>query len=70
VSLRFELACLLTEMGRTLEAREAYLEVLAREPLAPAGIEQSGDAVARDGISDGRTDGLPGGRGAPSPAIP
>jgi tetratricopeptide (TPR) repeat protein len=32
VSLRFELACLLTEMGRTLEAREAYLEVLAREP--------------------------------------
>jgi tetratricopeptide (TPR) repeat protein len=32
VSLRFELACLLTEMGRTLEARNAYLDVLAREP--------------------------------------
>jgi glutamate/tyrosine decarboxylase-like PLP-dependent enzyme len=32
VNLRFELACLLTEMGRTLEARNAYLEVLAREP--------------------------------------
>jgi tetratricopeptide (TPR) repeat protein len=30
--LRFERACLLSEMGRTLEARNAYLEVLAREP--------------------------------------
>jgi glutamate/tyrosine decarboxylase-like PLP-dependent enzyme/Tfp pilus assembly protein PilF len=29
---RFELACLLDEMGRTLEARNAYLAVLAREP--------------------------------------
>jgi tetratricopeptide (TPR) repeat protein len=25
-------ACLLTEMGRTLEARNAYLDLLAREP--------------------------------------
>ena len=33
VSLRFELAaCLLAEMGRTLEARNAYLDLLAREP--------------------------------------
>ena len=32
VSLRFESACLLGEMGRTLEARDAYLDVLAREP--------------------------------------
>ena len=32
VSLRFDLACLLTEMARTLEARDAYLELLAREP--------------------------------------
>jgi len=32
VSLRFDLACLLSGMGRTLEARNAYLEVLAREP--------------------------------------
>ena len=32
VSLRFDLACLLTEMSRTLEARDAYLELLAREP--------------------------------------
>ena len=32
VPLRFELACLLDEMGRTLEARNTYLAVLAREP--------------------------------------
>jgi glutamate/tyrosine decarboxylase-like PLP-dependent enzyme/glutathione synthase/RimK-type ligase-like ATP-grasp enzyme len=32
VSLRFEYACRLTEMGRTLEARDAYLDLLAREP--------------------------------------
>ena len=32
VSLRFEFACLLTELGRTLEARDAYLDLLAREP--------------------------------------
>jgi glutamate/tyrosine decarboxylase-like PLP-dependent enzyme len=32
VSLRFESACLLAEMGRTLEARDAYLDLLAREP--------------------------------------
>jgi hypothetical protein len=30
--LRFELACLLAGMGRTTEARDAYLEVLARDP--------------------------------------
>jgi len=32
VGLRFEFAGLLAEMGRTAEARDAYLEVLAREP--------------------------------------
>jgi aromatic-L-amino-acid decarboxylase len=32
VSLRFEFACLLAEMGRTLEARNAYLALLVREP--------------------------------------
>ena len=32
VSLRFETACLLAEMGRTLEARNAYIDVLRREP--------------------------------------
>jgi len=32
VSLRFEFGCLLAEMGRTLEARDAYLALLAREP--------------------------------------
>jgi aromatic-L-amino-acid decarboxylase len=30
--LRFERACLLADMGRTPEAQNAYLEVLAREP--------------------------------------
>jgi aromatic-L-amino-acid/L-tryptophan decarboxylase len=32
LSLRFERACLLGEMGRTLEARNAYLDLLARAP--------------------------------------
>jgi len=32
VSLRFEAACLLAEMGRTVEARNAYIDLLAREP--------------------------------------
>jgi len=32
VDLRFEFAGLLAEMGRTAEAKNAYLEVLAREP--------------------------------------
>ena len=32
MSLRFERACLLAEMGRTPEARNAYLDLLAREP--------------------------------------
>jgi aromatic-L-amino-acid/L-tryptophan decarboxylase len=32
LTARFERACLLHEMGRTPEARDAYLDVLAREP--------------------------------------
>jgi len=32
VDLRFEYACLLAETGRTAEARDAYLDVLARDP--------------------------------------
>jgi glutathione synthase/RimK-type ligase-like ATP-grasp enzyme len=32
LDLRFERACLLAEMGRTLEARHAYIKILAREP--------------------------------------
>jgi glutamate/tyrosine decarboxylase-like PLP-dependent enzyme len=32
MNLRFERACLLGEMGRTLDARNAYIEILAREP--------------------------------------
>jgi glutamate/tyrosine decarboxylase-like PLP-dependent enzyme len=32
LDLQFESACLLAEMGRTLEARNAYIDLLAREP--------------------------------------
>ncbi len=32
VSLRFDRACLLAELGRTLDAQNAYLDVLTREP--------------------------------------
>ena len=32
IPLRFERACLLAEVGRTADARDAYLEVLSREP--------------------------------------
>jgi aromatic-L-amino-acid decarboxylase len=32
LNLRFELACLFTELGRTQEARNAYIDLLAREP--------------------------------------
>lgn len=31
-NLQFEAACLLTELGRTLEARDAYIALLARDP--------------------------------------
>src|ERR1035438_8427916 len=39
VGLRFEAACLLAEMGRALEARDAYLDLLAREPSHRQQIE-------------------------------
>jgi len=32
LDLRFDRACLLTEMGRTAEARDAFLDLLARDP--------------------------------------
>ena len=32
IPLRFERACLLAEMGRTLEARNAYIDLLGRQP--------------------------------------
>jgi len=49
VSLRFELACLLTEMGQTLEVREAYLEVLAREPTHRLALNNLGTLLHATG---------------------
>jgi glutamate/tyrosine decarboxylase-like PLP-dependent enzyme len=47
--LQFELACLLTEMGRTLEARNAYLELLAREPAHRLGLNNLGTLLNATG---------------------
>ncbi len=45
LSLRFEFACLLAEMGRTLEARDAYLAVLARDPSHRLALNNLGTLV-------------------------
>ncbi len=49
VSPRFELACLLAEMGRTLEARNAYLEVLKREPSHRLALNNLGTLLEATG---------------------
>ncbi len=49
VNLQFELACLLTEMGRTLEARNAYLEVLSREPAHRLALNNLGTLLNATG---------------------
>jgi glutathione synthase/RimK-type ligase-like ATP-grasp enzyme len=49
VNLRFELACLLTEMGRTPEARKAYLDVLAREPAHRLALNNLGTLLHSTG---------------------
>jgi glutamate/tyrosine decarboxylase-like PLP-dependent enzyme len=49
VDLRFERACLLAEMGRTLEARNAYLDVLAREPAHRLALNNLGALLAATG---------------------
>jgi len=49
VSLRFERACLLAEMGRTLEARNAYLELLAREPAHRLALNNLGTLLHSTG---------------------
>src|ERR1035441_9359244 len=43
LDLRFEAACLLAEMGRTLEARDAYLDLLTREPSHRLALNRSED---------------------------
>ena len=47
--LQFELACLLTESGRTLEARNAYLELLAREPAHRLALNNLGTLLYATG---------------------
>jgi tetratricopeptide (TPR) repeat protein len=49
VNLRFERACLLAEMGRTLEARNAYLELLAREPAHRLALNNLGTLLHSTG---------------------
>jgi tetratricopeptide (TPR) repeat protein len=49
VSLRFDLACLLAGMGRILEARDAYLEVLAREPTHRLALNNLGTLLHDSG---------------------
>jgi glutamate/tyrosine decarboxylase-like PLP-dependent enzyme/Tfp pilus assembly protein PilF len=49
VSLRFEFACLLTELGRTLEARDAYLDLLAREPSHRLALNNLGTLLEATG---------------------
>ena len=49
VSLRFDLACLFTEMGRTLEARNAYLELLTRDPAHRLALNNLGTLLHATG---------------------
>jgi glutamate/tyrosine decarboxylase-like PLP-dependent enzyme/Flp pilus assembly protein TadD/glutathione synthase/RimK-type ligase-like ATP-grasp enzyme len=53
VSLRFERACLLAEMGRTLEARDAYLDLLAREPAHRLALNNLGTLLHAAGYQTG-----------------
>src|SRR5580658_5025838 len=47
--LRFERACLLAEMGRTAEARDAYLEIILREPSHRATLNNFGTLLYQTG---------------------
>jgi aromatic-L-amino-acid/L-tryptophan decarboxylase len=49
IPLQFERACLLAEIGRTSEAREAYLAVLAREPSHRAALNNLGTLLYETG---------------------
>jgi hypothetical protein len=49
LNLRFERACLLTELGRTLEARDAYLDILARDPSHRLGLNNLGTLLEATG---------------------
>jgi tetratricopeptide (TPR) repeat protein len=49
ISLRFERACLLAETGRTTDAKDAYLELLLREPSHRATLNNLGTLLYQTG---------------------
>lgn len=49
VADRFERACLLAELGRTLEARDAYIDVLSRDPSHRAALNNLGALLLQTG---------------------
>ncbi len=49
IPLRFERACLLSEVGRTAEARDAYLEILSRESTHRAALNNLGTLLYETG---------------------
>ena len=49
IPLRFERACLLAETGRTADAREAYIEILSREPSHKAALNNLGTLLYESG---------------------
>jgi glutamate/tyrosine decarboxylase-like PLP-dependent enzyme len=48
-SLRFERACLLAETGRTAEARDAYIDVISREPAHREALNNLGTLLHETG---------------------
>jgi len=49
VTLRFERACLLAEMGRSAEARDAYIDVLTRDPAHRLALNNLGTLLHATG---------------------
>jgi aromatic-L-amino-acid/L-tryptophan decarboxylase len=49
IPLRFERACLLAEVGRTTEARDAYLDVISREPSHRTALNNLGTLLYETG---------------------
>ncbi len=49
IPLRFERACLLAETGRTTEARDAYIDVLSREPSHRGALNNLGRLLRQTG---------------------
>ena len=49
VPLRFERACLLSEIGRTGDARDAYIDVLSREPSHRGALNNLGTLLHQTG---------------------